>query len=471
VSRSSEVLARLRRMPRALWLLPALALAALLFLPLRPRRATVGTPLPVKRGDLVMGVEVEGELVAVRSQPIGVPPVAETEFKISFLAPEGAAVKKGDPILGFDTETLVRLLAEKRAELQEAAKKVEQKELDLRMKRLDLDQRTAVARAELTKAELKADAPPVATSMIELKLAQLDKTGREREIANLDAERRVTEAISGSELGSLRQQRQRAQGRVQALEAAIEAMTVRAPQPGIVVYESDWNDQKKKVGDSVWYGEVVLSLPDLGEMRGEGFVDEADGGPVADGQRVTLRLEARPDFDLASRVQRIARTVRKRSWRTPLKGYRVDIALERTDPTFMRPAMRFRGEIETGRVLGLLLVPREAVFLHDGGPVAWQKTPLGWRETRLVLGRSNRTQVEVVSGLSEELTCGCRASCAARARWPQWSLPSPPPCWGRAWCAPWRAPSRWRPSRSAPAASCARWRPAAACARSRPRRS
>jgi multidrug efflux pump subunit AcrA (membrane-fusion protein) len=79
----------------------------------------------------------------------------------------------------------------------------------------------------------------------------------------------------------------------------------------------------------------------------------------------------------------------------------VEIALEKTDPTFMRPAMRFRGEVETGRVPGLLLVPRDAVFLRDDGPVAWARRGLGWREVKLTLGRSNRTQVEVVSGLAE----------------------------------------------------------------------
>jgi hypothetical protein len=361
----------------------------------------VGTPLPVTRGDLVLGVEVEGELAAVRSTQIGVPPVSETEFKIAFLAPEGASVKKGEPILRFDTDTLERLLADKRAELDEASKKVEQKELDLRLKRLDLEQRTAQARAELTKAELKADAPAVAVPLVELKVAQLDRKGRERELANLAAEGRVTDAISGSELRSLRQQRDRARGRVQALEAAIAAMTVRAPQDGIVVFQNDWNDQKKKVGDSVWYGEVVLGLPDLSAMRGDGFVDEADGGPVAEGQPVVVRLEARSDFDLKGRVARIARTVRKRSWRLPVKGYRVEIALERTDSTFMRPAMRFRGEIETGRLPGLLLVPREAVFLRDQGPVAWRKGALGWREAPLKLGRSSRTRIEVLSGLAE----------------------------------------------------------------------
>jgi HlyD family secretion protein len=398
VSRSSDLL---RRVPRRAWAAAAVAVAALAFFALRGESRVVGTPLPVKRADLVLGVEVEGELVAVRSTPIGVPPVTETEFKIAFLAQEGATVKQGDPVLGFDTETLVRLLAEKQAELAEATKKVEQKELDLRMKRLDFEQRAAVAKAELTKAELKADAPPVAVSSIELKLAQLDKTGRDRELANLAAERRVTEVVSGSEIGSLRNQRERALGRVQALEAAIQAMTVRAPQAGIVVYDADWNDQKKKVGDSVWYGEVVLSLPDLAEMKGDGFVDEADGGPVAEGQPVTVRLEARPDFDLKGKVKRIARTVRKRSWRTPVKGYRVEIALEKTDPTFMRPAMRFRGEIETARVPKLLLVPRQAVFLRDEGPVVWRRTSLGWRQTSVKLGRSNRTLIEVVHGLSE----------------------------------------------------------------------
>jgi len=401
VSRFSDLRARLRRVPRRAWLVLALAAAALLLLALRPTRAAVGTPLPVKRGDLVLGVEVEGELVAVRSRSIGVPPVAETEFKIASLAPEGASVKKGEPILRFDTDTLERLLADKRAELDEASKKVEQKETDLRLKRLDLEQRSAQAKADLTKAELKADAPPVAVPIIELEVAQLDKAGRERDLANLAAEGRVTDAIAGSELRSLRQQRDRAQGRVQALEAAIEAMTVRAPQDGIVVFQNDWNDQKKKVGDNVWYGEVVLGLPDLSQMKGDGFVDEADGGPVAEGQPVVVRLEARADFDVKGRVARIARTVRKRSWRTPVKGYRVEIALERTDPTFMRPAMRFRGEIETGRLPSLLLVSREAVFLRDDGPVVWRQAALGWRETKVKLGRSSRTQVEVMSGLQE----------------------------------------------------------------------
>jgi hypothetical protein len=41
------------------------------------------------------------------------------------------------------------------------------------------------------------------------------------------------------------------------------------------------------------------------------------------------------------------------------------------------------------------------VFLRDGGPVVWKRRALGWREVKVTLGRSNRTQVEIVSGLAE----------------------------------------------------------------------
>ena len=114
-----------------------------------------------------------------------------------------------------------------------------------------------------------------------------------------------------------------------------------------------------------------------------------------------MRSEARPDLDIHGRVMTLGHTVRQKSWRTPGKGYKVEVALDQTDPTVMRPAMRFRGEIETGRIPALLLVPRDAVFLRDRGPVVWVRRALRWQEVPVLLGRSNRRQVEIKDGLRE----------------------------------------------------------------------
>ena len=94
MSRLSELGATLRRLPRSVWLALAVAGGALLLLALRSGGGpAAGQPIAVKRADLVLSVDVEGELAAVRSQEIGVPPIAEVDFKIAFLAPEGQAVK------------------------------------------------------------------------------------------------------------------------------------------------------------------------------------------------------------------------------------------------------------------------------------------------------------------------------------------------------------------------------------------
>jgi HlyD family secretion protein len=402
VSLASEALSRVRRLPRWLVVAGIVVLSLLLLAPLWPSAERVGDPVTVERGDLVLTVEVDGELEAVRSREIGPPSVTEVEFKIAFMSPEGTEVKQGEPVLRFDTEALERQLAQKKAEYEEARTKVEQKTLDLRMRRLALEEQIAQAKAALGKARLKAEVPPEVQKRIEYEKALLVQKGCERDLENLLAELEITEALVGAELRSLVGQRDRAHGRVEALESSIEKMTVAAPQDGIVVYRTNWQGEKKKVGDSTWFGEVILGIPDLAEMKGDGFVDEADGGPIEEGQPVTVRLEARPDFDLQGRVARIGRTVQRRSWRTPLTGFRVELALEKTDPTFMRPAMRFRGEIETARLPGLLLVPREAVFLRDDRTVVWARRGWGrWKEVEVTLGRSNDRMVEVVSGLSE----------------------------------------------------------------------
>jgi HlyD family secretion protein len=379
----------------------ALPLAALgLWSALAGPGAASSAPIVVERQDLVETVEVEGELAAVHSSEVGPPPVSEVEFKISFMAPEGTTVKKGDPILGFDTEVLQRSLAEKEAEMNEAAANVTRKEADLRLSLLNLDQQIAQVTADLGKARLKADVPPDVQQRLEFEKAQLDVRGRERDLENLQGESESAKSTAGAELGSLKEQRDRARGRVAELRAAIEKMTVRAPQDGIVIYRPNWRDEKKKIGDSVWSAETVLSIPDLSAMQADGFVAEADGGAVSEGQPVVLHLEARPDMDLKGRVRRIAQTVRQRSWRTPGKGFKVEIALDRTDPLIMRPAMRFRGEIETGRRAGLVVIPRDAVFLRDEGPVIWVDGRLGWRERKVRLGRTNRKLIEVLEGVS-----------------------------------------------------------------------
>jgi hypothetical protein len=83
-----------------------------------------------------------------------------------------------------------------------------------------------------------------------------------------------------------------------------------------------------------------------------------------------------------------------------VKVVKLVVALDATDPRKMRPGMRLRGTIETGRATGVLLVPVDAVYPTSEGPVAYRKSSFGHERRVLEIGARNETSVEVKSGLS-----------------------------------------------------------------------
>lgn len=354
------------------------------------------------RGDLVTGFEVVGALASLSSERLGPPQLADVwEFKISMLAPEGAEVKKGQPVVGFDTTELQRRLDEKTAEADQARKQIEKERADLSLRSKEERLKLAEAEARLRKTGLKLEAPPDILGMNERKTAEIEHAIARRETASARARLESLESAARARIGLLQSKLQEASAVVTRTQDSVRQMMRTAPRDGTVVYVTNWRGDKKKVGDSCWKEERVVEIPDLARMKAEGEVDEADAGRVAVGQRVTLRLDAQPDDELHGTITMAARTVqRKRGTQDPIKVLRVDIALDRTDAAKMRPGMRFQGTIELGRVKNAILIPREAVFVSSDGPYVHRRDSLEVDLVPVRLGRENDKFVEVVQGLA-----------------------------------------------------------------------
>jgi len=356
----------------------------------------------VERDDLVLGVEVTGTLAARETRLFGPPQIPDHwEFKISMMAPEGETVEEGAPVVSFDTADLEQSLLRQRAEAEQAAKTIEQAEKQLTMQRRDDGLRLAEAEARARKAELIVASPEELSEAHELATARLDLELARKELAYLKTRLQGSRRAAESRIAALRDQKRRAEEKVGEIEDGIERMTRKAEAAGTVIYVSDWRGDKKKVGDTCWIAEKVIELPDLNSMKADGKVDEADAGRLEERQKVTLRLDAHPDVRFEGTIGSIWRTVQRESWRNPLKVVRLEIDLLETDTQRMRPGMRFRGRIETERVEGALLVPVEAIFLTDDGPVVYRRTTFGYEDVVVELGRRNESRVEVLTGLSD----------------------------------------------------------------------
>jgi HlyD family secretion protein len=356
----------------------------------------------VERDDLVLSVEVDGTLRAVESSKFGPPQIKYFwEYKIAHLAPEGEEVTKGTPLVAFDTSELEQLLETQQAESDQARKQIERTEKNLdvvkRQDRLRLEE----ARARLRKAQLKVERPGELSSAQELQIARLDLGLAGNEVAYLEQRLETSERSAEAQLAVLKNQRDEADQRVAEINDAIGQMRIAAPRDGTVIYVTGWRGEKKKVGDTCRANESVLELPDLNKMMAEGQVDEADAGKLAEGQRVTFRLDAHPDQEFSGNVASIWKTVRRKTWRNPLKVAKLEIELDETDTRRMRPGMRFRGKLETERISDALLVPVDAVFLGPEGPLVYRSSLLGHEAVEVKLGRRNEDHVEVLEGLAE----------------------------------------------------------------------
>jgi hypothetical protein len=334
--------------------------------------------------------------------PIGPPAIPGVwTYKIAMMAPEGEEVAQGQPILMFDTTELQRRLEGKQNERDSAAEQLEMKQSTAKVAEQDAKLAIAEAEAARHKAELKAEAPPDLTAVVEVEKAKLDLELAVAKVAYLRRKGESRRQSERAELERWRSQRDRAEGRVAEITAAIGQLTVTAPRAGTVIYETSWQGEKKKVGDAAWRGEQVLQVASLAKMEAQGEVDEVDASRVAVGQPVSLRLDAQADVELRGSIREISRTVQRQSPDNPLKVVRLEIALEPREGARLRPGMRFRGNVETARAEDVLVVPLEAIVATPEGPVAHRRTATGVEVVSVTLGRRNAEQVEVIDGLAE----------------------------------------------------------------------
>ncbi len=375
-------------------------LAAVLFRELVSRLGRPEGSLLVERGDLVIAVEVTGTLHAVESSALGPPQIRDMwQFKIAMMAEEGKEVTAGQPVLAFDTSELQQRLQAKQADLDTAKTEVEMKQVAMAVSEVDDTLAFAEVEARLRKARLMASQPSDLRSNIEVEKARLEFELAELEVdlvrRSIDAARRA----GAEELAMVEAHLHQVESEVRVIEEGIGRMTRVAPRDGIVIHVTNWRNEKRKVGDPCSVRDMVLEIPDLATMEGEGEVEEARAGRVGEGQNVVMQLDAYPDRDYRGTVKSMTRAVQEKSWRNPSKVVRLTLSLDQTDPERMRPGMRFRGEIEIERHEDVTLIPIESVAREGGALIAQRHSFGGWRPVAIVVGRRNADQVEVLEGL------------------------------------------------------------------------
>jgi HlyD family secretion protein len=268
----------------------------------------------------------------------------------------------------------------------------------LQLEQATIAYQVAQANFELTQRPASAAERAAAQSAIvqaEASLARLQEGASEEDlrIAQIgvdQAQLQVDQAHIQADQAQL--QVEQAQLSLDQARHQLEGTTLTAPHAGTITSVG------VKEGEMSG-GQPAFLLTDLSSYHVDVTVDEIDIGRVAEGQPVTITLDALPDVQMGGQIEQIAETAQIDSG---IVSYLVRVGLDSTDAP-LRAGMTANVEIVTERRDNVLLVPNRFVRIDrtTGQAFVDRAAGLQVQPTEIQIGLRDELSSEVLAGLEE----------------------------------------------------------------------
>ena len=195
------------------------------------------------------------------------------------------------------------------------------------------------------------------------------------------------------------------------IEAQIDAATIEAELPGLVVYggsdqgSSRYRSSSQEAiqeGATVRERQPILTIPDMREMAVSVDIHESAVQRVAVGQPAVILIDAYPDVRLTGEVIKVAVVADSaNSFMNPdLKVYPSQVRIDGTHD-WLRPGMSAQVEILVASLEDVVYVPVQAVSYFGSGQVVYVSRGSSVERRVIEVGDFSDSYIEVVSGLEE----------------------------------------------------------------------
>jgi len=353
--------------------------------------------------DIDSTILINGELRAAVSRELNVPNIRSGfASTVTYLAPEGGSVKQGDRILEFDASTLLGQKSENQRKLDEAKLKIDKTRADLEATRCDLLNEIAAAEGNLKVAQLYGR---IAKDLLPANTFQKYQLDLEKaKLALEKAKEKLDNHVSSmpANLSLVEIERAQAEIDLKKIDGDLQLLEVKAPQDGIVIYGDNWaNNRKIQVGDTLFPGMPVLTLPDLSTMQVVGFVYDTELRYVSTGMVCDLTLDAVPGKSWRGKIASLTSVASRKGFASQHKVFRAVVQPDAVDLAFMKPGMTVRVAVDVQLARQAVAVPREYVTADEAGRYfVWKGAdPATASVERIKLGVFNHRLVQILEGV------------------------------------------------------------------------
>ena len=285
-----------------------------------------------------------GELSAVRTKAFVLPRFGRFgSFRIIGLAEHGKVLQAGDSVIQLDPADVTKYIVDRETALESQLASLEK--MLVNQENRDSEAESTI-KSELATYELRK-------LTYEAAKFESDRTKRIKELEFQQATIQLNLAKRRLELNSIINENDLKiqQIRVEQIKKDIQdaydiipQLTIRSSIPGIFqITRNRRTDQLLKIGDEVYRGNTMASVPDLTWMKVETQINENDFLRIKKGDKVLVRLDALPEVAFDGEISNIGLFCHAKDRNKPRqKVFDVEVRLLVSDERLNLPLLHLR---------------------------------------------------------------------------------------------------------------------------------
>ncbi len=326
-------------------------------------------PIPVaklSKQPFLLTVPSTGEVVGLETTSVTTPETSSGSLKLAWLIPEGSFVQPGDAVVRFDStdaklslETQQNTLEQNQQRTKITTSNQATDEKVLAMDRTDAEMDYEYAMTVMPEDE-------TIFSKWDIITAQADANYAKERIEFLKSKGKTQKRIARADQQILAIERNRAQSEISVIQNTLNSLELRTSAPGLALYYRE-RRQDPEIGEECHPGETLIELVNLDILQARIYVLERDGGSLAKGLPVRIKLDAIPDKEFNGTIRTVSSVAGSLELDSPLRYFTcdVDISDAGKDLKRIRPGMNLRGDVVLQQYDSCFVIPSSAVTYQE----------------------------------------------------------------------------------------------------------
>ena len=180
-----------------------------------------------------------------------------------------------------------------------------------------------------------------------------------------------------------------------------ESLTICAPEDGLAVRARrwPWSDETWTIGDNVWNGRVVVTLPDFDEMKVLLYAQETEYKRLQMGDSVTYSFDAMPDNRGWGHITKLASVGQTHTSGSQVKTFEIEASIDSLLAP-IEPGLSVQCHIYIKHIPDTIVVPTVSIFDKDSLKVVYVHNGRKFEAREVTLGIGSPKMTVVAEGLN-----------------------------------------------------------------------